>query len=111
MVFIRGHNLPGLAIDFHIGSWAGLGSRSDASEHELVDLVSSHAYQGDGVDLLLSQAASSKGTSLVRRESLDLVGWLRLVGVDRSESPEPPAACNGQWEAMIAEALGLQACP
>jgi hypothetical protein len=75
-----------------------------------VDLVSTHAYERHGIDLLVGQAASSKRTSLVRCESLDLVSRLRLIGVDGSEPPEPPSACDGKWEAVIAETLGLQAC-
>ena len=93
---------------FH-SSGAGLGSRPDPAEHELVDLVSAHAYKRDGIDLLVGQATSSKRASLVRCESLDFMGRLRLIGVDRSESPEAPSPCDGKWKAVIAETLGLQA--
>lgn len=89
----------------------GFESRPDPAEHELVDLVRAHAYKRDGIDLLVDQAASSKRASLVRCKSLDLVGRLRLIWIDWSESPEPPSACDGKGEAVIAEALGLQACP
>jgi hypothetical protein len=41
--------VPGLAIDFRVSSWAGHSSRTDPSEHELVDLVSAHAYQRNGI--------------------------------------------------------------
>jgi hypothetical protein len=75
----------------------------DSSEHELVDLVGSHAYQRDAIDLHLGQATSRKPTAFIRRESLDLVRGLRLIGVDRREPPELPSACNARWEAVIPE--------
>ena len=40
-----GRSVTGLAID-HIRSGAGHGSPPDPSEHELVHLVGSHAYEG-----------------------------------------------------------------
>ena len=46
---------------------AGMCSRADPSEHQLVDLVSPHAYQRDGIDLGLAQAAPSERSSFVWR--------------------------------------------
>src|ERR1700737_3959108 len=88
----------------------GFGSRLEASEHEFVDFICSHADQGDGLDLILAQAGSSKGTALVRCKALDLVGGLRLIRIDPSASPEPASACDGQRKAVITKSLGLQPC-
>jgi hypothetical protein len=40
-------------------------SRPDPPQHKLVDLIGSHAYQRDGIDLLLGQAASSKRRAFI----------------------------------------------
>jgi hypothetical protein len=76
-----------------------------------VDLVGSHAYQRDGVDLLRGQATSTKRTTLIRCEAFDFVRGLRLIRIDRPEPPESASPGCREWEAVITETLGLQPCP
>ncbi len=72
-----------------------------------MNLISSHGDQRDGSNLILAQAALSKGAALVPCKAPDLVGGLRLIQIDRPESPEPAPASDGQRKAVITESLGL----
>jgi hypothetical protein len=73
-----------------------------------MNLVRSHTDQRNSVDLVVGQSASSEGAALVRGQSLELVGRLRLIRVDGPKSPEPPAPANRDWHAVIPEAFSLQ---